>query len=155
MSNAVLFLDECETSFRQRDFGGERVLNALLTEIERYKGTVFLATNHPFDLDEGMHRRITAVFDFKAPDHIPRRKIWQVLPNDSLKTVDDVDWDAVSLKYELISGSIKNAILSALLRTISRDAEEPVINHGDIVGGCALQMHGSHDLGHCQQQPPA
>ncbi|DAZ96137.1 TPA: hypothetical protein N0F65_008716 [Lagenidium giganteum] len=143
MSNAVLFFDECETIFKQRDFGGDRLLNALLTEIERYEGIVFMATNRPFDLDEAMHRRITAVFEFKPPDHIQRRQIWKVLLNDSLKTADDVDWDAIALKYELSGGFIKNAILSALLRAISRDTENPVISHEDIVAGCALQMRGS------------
>ncbi|CEG40076.1 aaa domain containing protein [Plasmopara halstedii] len=144
MSNAVLFFDECENIFRQRDSGGDRLLNALLTEIERYEGIVFLATNRPYDLDEAMHRRITAVFEFKAPDHIQRRKIWDVLlMRGSLKTEDGIDWDAIALKYELSGGFIKNAILSALLKAIARDAESPVISQADIVAGCALQMRGS------------
>nr|CCA15809.1 conserved hypothetical protein [Albugo laibachii Nc14] len=143
MSNAVLFFDECETIFKQRDFGGDRLLNALLTEIERYEGIVFLATNRPFDLDEAMHRRITAVFEFQPPDHIQRQKIWHILLKNKLKTAEDIDWEAISLKYELSGGFIKNAILSALLKAISRSAEDPIINHEDIVAGCALQMRGS------------
>ncbi|ETL47029.1 hypothetical protein L916_03190, partial [Phytophthora nicotianae] len=144
MSNAVLFFDECENIFRQRDGGGDRLLNALLTEIERYEGIVFLATNRPFDLDEAMHRRITAVFEFKAPDHIQRRKIWDVLLlRGALKTEEGIDWDAIALKYELSGGFIKNAILSSLLKAISRNGETPVISQADIVAGCALQMRGS------------
>ncbi|POM58519.1 AAA family ATPase [Phytophthora palmivora] len=144
MSNAVLFFDECENIFRQRDTGGDPLLNALLTEIERYEGIVFLATNRPFDLDEAMHRRITAVFEFKAPDHIQRRKIWDVLVlRGALKTEDGIDWDEIALKYELSGGFIKNAILSALLKSISRNGESPVISQADIVAGCALQMRGS------------
>ena len=34
--------------------GGDRLLNSLLSEIERHEGMVFLATNRPFDLDEGL-----------------------------------------------------------------------------------------------------
>lgn len=144
MSNAVLFFDECENIFRQRDGGGDRLLNALLTEIERYEGIVFLATNRPYDLDEAMHRRITAVFEFKAPDHIQRRKIWDVLLlRGSLKTEEGIAWDAIALKYELSGGFIKNAILSALLKAIARHSESPVISEADIVAGCALQMRGS------------
>ncbi|KAG1705276.1 hypothetical protein DVH05_004206 [Phytophthora capsici] len=144
MSNAVLFFDECENIFRQRDGGGDRLLNALLTEIERYEGIVFLATNRPFDLDEAMHRRITAVFEFKAPDHIQRRKIWDVLLyRGALKTEEGIDWDSIALKYELSGGFIKNAILSALLKAIARNGESPVISQADIVAGCALQMRGS------------
>ena len=43
------------------------------------QGVVFLATNRPFDLDEAMHRRITAVYEYKPPDHLQRRRIWQLL----------------------------------------------------------------------------
>ena len=38
---------------------------SLLTEIERHEGIVFLATNRPHDLDEAMHRRITAVLEYR------------------------------------------------------------------------------------------
>ncbi|KDO29881.1 hypothetical protein SPRG_04948 [Saprolegnia parasitica CBS 223.65] len=143
MSNAILFFDECESIFKQREMGGDRLLNALLTEMERYEGIVFLATNRPFDLDEAMHRRITAVFEYKAPDHIQRREIWRVLVSDKLQTSPDIDWDAIALKYELSGGFIKNAILSALLKAIERSPTSPVISHDDIVAGCALQMRGS------------
>ena len=52
LSNAVLFFDECEAVFRSRDRGGDRLLNTLLTEIERHEGIVFMATNRPHDIDE-------------------------------------------------------------------------------------------------------
>jgi SpoVK/Ycf46/Vps4 family AAA+-type ATPase len=45
LNNAVLFFDECESVFRSRNQGGDRMLNSLLTEIERHEGIVFLATN--------------------------------------------------------------------------------------------------------------
>jgi SpoVK/Ycf46/Vps4 family AAA+-type ATPase len=76
MNNAVLFFDECEVVFRTRNQGGDRLLNSLLTEIERHEGVVFLATNRPHELDEAMHRRITAVLEYRPPDHIMRRAIW-------------------------------------------------------------------------------
>jgi hypothetical protein len=79
MSNAVLFFDECEAVFRSRDKGGDRLLNALLTEIERHEGIVFLATNRPHDIDEAMHRRITTVIPFGSPDHTMRLQIWRNL----------------------------------------------------------------------------
>lgn len=77
LSDAVLFFDECEVIFAKREIGGNKILNLLLCELERYNGIVFLATNKPLDLDEAMHRRITSVYEFKAPDHCQRRLIWQ------------------------------------------------------------------------------
>ena len=63
----MVFFDECEAAFRSRNLGGgDRLLNSLLSEIERHEGIVFLATNRPSELDEAMHRRITTVIEYKV-----------------------------------------------------------------------------------------
>lgn len=143
LSDAVLFFDECEVIFAKREIGGNKILNLLLCELERYNGIVFLATNKPLDLDEAMHRRITSVYEFKAPDHCQRRMIWQSYASSSVPLHPDIPWDSIALKYELTGGFIKNAVLSALLRAVSRSSERPVILEEDIVHGCSLQMRGS------------
>ena len=137
MSNAVIFFDECESIFRSRDRGGDRLLNALLTEIERHHGIVFLATNRPHDLDEAMHRRITTVVQFRPPDFNMRLRIWESLlqvgssvnvengvKSRKLSADNDVDLSALAIKYELTGGFIKNALLSALLSALSRFKKE-------------------------------
>jgi hypothetical protein len=55
----------------------------------------------------------------------------------------DIPWDSIALKYELTGGFIKNAVLSALLRSVSRSSEKPLVLEEDIVHGCSLQMRGS------------
>jgi SpoVK/Ycf46/Vps4 family AAA+-type ATPase len=143
LSNAVLFFDECEVIFAKREMGGNKILNLLLCELERYNGIVFLATNKPLDLDEAMHRRITSVYEFKAPDHCQRRMIWQSYASSSIPLDPSIPWDSIALKYELTGGFIKNAVLSALLRAVSRSTEKPLVLEEDIVHGCSLQMRGS------------
>lgn len=51
----------------------------MLTEIEKYSGLVFLATNLAHEIDEAMHRRITCVIEYRSPDHTMRRRIWENL----------------------------------------------------------------------------
>src|SRR3546814_1515517 len=105
MSNAVLFFDECDAVFRSRDIGGDRLLNSLLTEIERHQGIVFLATNRPYDLDEAMHRRIHTVIEYRAPDHSMRKQIWTtLLETTKIPVVSDIDLDAIAVKYDLTGG---------------------------------------------------
>src|SRR5690554_1427255 len=124
MNNAILFFDECDAVFRSRDIGGDRLLNSLLTEIERHQGIVFLATNRPYDLDEAMHRRITTVIEYRAPDHSMRRQIWStLLETTKIPVAADIDLDAIAVKYELTGGFIKNAVLSALLRAIAKNSD--------------------------------
>ena len=143
MSNAVIFFDECEVVFRSRSMGGDRLLNSLLTEIERHEGIVFLATNRPYELDEAMHRRITAVIEFQPPDHTMRRKIWNNLLSQNLTLSSCVDTSALAVKYELSGGFIKNAVLSAVLSALNRDQLSPVLTQEDLISGCKLQMRGN------------
>jgi len=88
MSNTVLFFDECEVIFKSRNMGSERLLNSLLTEIERHEGIVFMATNRPYEIDEAMHRRINMVLEYSPPDYAMRRRIWDnLLGEERVKTV--------------------------------------------------------------------
>ena len=47
LANAVVFFDECESLFAKRGHGGSVEMTELLTEIERFNGIIFLATNRP------------------------------------------------------------------------------------------------------------
>jgi SpoVK/Ycf46/Vps4 family AAA+-type ATPase len=126
ISNAVLFFDECESIFQQRSGGSSGLLNHLLIEIELYTGIVFLATNRQFDLDEAMYRRITSVFEFKSPDLIQRKKIWEVTMRRFVPTGvvvsggDSIDWDSIALRYEFSGGFIRNAVGAATRRAVGR-----------------------------------
>jgi len=111
--------------------------------MEQSRVMVCLATNRPFDLDEAMHRRITASFEFRSPDHIDRAKLWQGHVEGKVPVCPEVDWESISLKYELTGGFIKNAVLSALMAAVARDTEAPLITEADLVEGCQLQMRGS------------
>lgn len=138
LSDAVLFFDECEAVFSQRG----TMLNTLLTSIERFHGLVFLATNKPLDIDEAMHRRISRVYMFRPPNCQQRLLLWDSFRGAGLQFCKDIDWNTISMKYELTGGFIKNAVMNALMMACSRDVENPVINQEDLVQGCSTQMRG-------------
>ena len=50
-----------------------------------------MATNRPYDLDEAMHRRIMIAIEFRQPDHILRKAIWETHMPEQMKLADDVD----------------------------------------------------------------
>ncbi|KAJ7523017.1 hypothetical protein O6H91_18G034900 [Diphasiastrum complanatum] len=142
MNDAIVFFDECEAIFAQRDRGSDRLLATLLTEMERHEGIIMLATNRPLDLDEAMHRRITCVSEFHLPDHTQRHNIWMVA-SQRLPVSKQIDWNRIALRYELTGGYIKNALVSALLLAISRDDVNPLVTEEDIIEGCRMQMRGN------------
>ena len=50
-----------------------------------------MATNRPYDLDEAMHRRIMIAIEFRQPDHILRKAIWESHMPEQMKLAEDVD----------------------------------------------------------------
>jgi SpoVK/Ycf46/Vps4 family AAA+-type ATPase len=144
LSDAIIFFDECESMFAKRSSGGSAQLTELLTELERFEGIVFLATNRPYDLDEAMYRRISEVFGFQPPTHVERAQIWKlVTEHDAIPCEPSIDWDAISLQYELTGGFIKNTVIAALLSAVGRSPESPMITQADIIDGCKKQMRGA------------
>ena len=52
---------------------------------------IILATNRPYDLDEAMHRRIMIAIEFRQPDHLLRKAIWESHMPKQMKFTDDIN----------------------------------------------------------------
>ena len=50
-----------------------------------------MATNRPYDLDEAMHRRIMIAIEFRQPDHLLRKAIWESHIPSQMQLKDDID----------------------------------------------------------------
>ena len=65
--------------------------------LPRHDGLIILATNRPYDLDEAMHRRIMIAIEFRQPDHLLRKAIWESHMPEQMKLADDTE--LVSIIY--------------------------------------------------------
>ena len=50
-----------------------------------------MATNRPYDLDEAMHRRIMIAIEFRQPDYLLRKAIWETHIPEQMKLAKDAD----------------------------------------------------------------
>ena len=57
-----------------------------------------LSNNRPYDLDEAMHRRIMIAIEFRQPDHLLRKAIWESHIPQAMKLADDVNLVSISLQ---------------------------------------------------------
>lgn len=57
----------------------------------RHDGLIVLATNRPYDLDEAMHRRIMVAIEFRPPDHLLRKAIWESHMPEQMSLAGDTD----------------------------------------------------------------
>ncbi len=141
INDALLFFDECESFFESRKKGASDVAS-LLTEIEKHDNLIIMATNRVYELDEAMHRRITLSVEFRSPDPLLRKEIWKKHFPEGITVANDIDFDKLSMNYELTGGLIKNAVLSALSFAVARDGKNPIIQESDLERAAKLQMQG-------------
>lgn len=142
INDAVLFFDECEAMFESRDRSRGSDISSILTEIEKHSGLIILATNRAYDMDEAMYRRINLSMEFEVPGPTLRREIWAAHLPSTLPQCSDVDTEELATNFELTGGFIKNAILSAVSRAITREGEDFTVAMEDLVAGAQLQLEG-------------
>ena len=140
--DAVLFFDECEQIFASRRSGNE-AMPLLLTRIEQFDGVAILATNMEQLLDEALARRVIAKIDFRPPATSARAEIWRKHLPPALPVAADLDVDRLAAGYDLSGGTIKNAVLAAVVRAVGRGSEE--LTMADLEHGARLQIRVTGD----------
>jgi len=119
-NDAIIMFDECDSVLYDRDSVGPILgaeTNTLLTEIERFEGTIVLTTNRLHVLDKAMQRRIMAKVHVPEPNKEARMQIWKNLLPPKMP-IEPLDFDMLS-DMEMTGGDIKNAIFLSAKEAIS------------------------------------
>lgn len=96
----------------------------MLMELERFEGVVIFTTNLLSNYDEAFKRRILANIEFKLPDKLGRKLIWDIHISDKLPLDICITTEVLAEKYEKLSGAdIKDMLLYAAVLCIQRDGD--------------------------------
>lgn len=139
-NQAILFFDECDQIFLNRDKGGNYSTNMILVkEIEKFDGLCILATNRVQDLDEVVHQHITLAVEFHKPDYVLREQIWKrVLQSSNLSQDKDLNLSLLATQFEVTGGQIKNACLRSWSMMLKRGGT--VVKQVDLMKAASEQM---------------
>jgi AAA+ superfamily predicted ATPase len=128
-NDAVLFWDEADAMFYDRNTTRNtweaRDVNVLLQELERFDGVCVLATNRKIVLDAALSRRVAIKIEIGRPDRDLRRRIWRKLLPEKMPLEAGVDLDRLAAA-DLSGGEIKNVIVNAARRALTRGADARV-----------------------------
>jgi SpoVK/Ycf46/Vps4 family AAA+-type ATPase len=139
LQNALVFFDECEILFKDRQ-SGSLLTTMLLTELERFDGVAVFATNLPETLDEAFLRRVMLRIKFPEPDIQSRAAIWKSLLPKSAPLAPDLDLESLATRFEMTGGYIKNAVLMAVARAIQKNPDQPLITNEILDEAAAGQL---------------
>ncbi len=135
--DVVLLLDEGDALMTRRtdvqtsnDRYANLETNFLLQRLEAYEGILVVSTNAGDRIDGAFRRRMDVVVEFRAPDALERRQIWQLhLPPSH--QVDGWMLDEIAARCELTGGQIRNAVLHASLLALD-GAADGTVSGGDV-----------------------
>lgn len=118
----VLLFDECDSLVYERAAVGAILgaqVNALLTGLENYEGTVIFTTNRLGVLDEAFNRRLSLKLEFPMPDLVHRIDIWKRMFPKKAPLAKNINWERLA-GIEVTGGYIKNAVLRAARMAASK-----------------------------------
>lgn len=124
-NNATIFVDECDHLLMSRDKMEGAALTwqlgteeAMMVELNTYKGLVILATNHAQNLDPALAGRLLAVVNFKRPDFERRKLIWKQKIPDKFPFQPTESELAIIAKFNLNGRQIENVIVNVASHAI-------------------------------------
>ena len=133
-SHAILLFDEADSLFGKRgevkaanDRYANLEVNYLLQRLEQFTGICILTTNHDSAIDEAFRRRLALHVRLAIPARGERARLWMALLPAAAAVANDVDADALAIRFEMSGGYIRNAVLRSAF--LAAAANSP-ISHG-------------------------
>jgi SpoVK/Ycf46/Vps4 family AAA+-type ATPase len=113
-------------------------LAPLLSMLEAHPEPTFLAGETAWEPLDALHAAAFMRLEFPQPGYTERLKIWKI----ALAGLDEqADLAAVTNKFRLSGGQIRDAAVTARNLAVARDPSTPVITQEDLYTACRLQSN--------------
>jgi hypothetical protein len=116
----MLLFDEADSLFAKRtevkssvDRYANMEVNYLLQRLDSFEGIAILTTNFGNSIDPAFKRRLTYRMTFPFPDEEMREQLWRSLLPPQVPVQGVLDFKALSQRFRLSGGYIRNATLRA------------------------------------------
>jgi hypothetical protein len=116
----MLLFDEADSLFAKRtevrtsvDRYANMEVNYLLQRLDSFEGLAILTSNFGTAIDPAFRRRLSFRVTFPFPDEEMREKLWRSLIPPGVPRAGDIDFAALSRRFKLSGGYIRNASLRA------------------------------------------
>lgn len=160
---AVLFFDEADSILGKRltdvrasaDYGVNQSRSVMLKQLENFQGVVVFATNMAKNYDGAFVRRILGHVEFKMPDEISRRRLWQLFLVDGLPLAPDVmPENLAEISEGLSGGEMKNVLIAAASAAVRREGHQRRIELSDFERQADVVKRARTEIGNFDYEPP-
>ncbi len=146
----ILFLDEADQFLGSRSSGvtsgaeqmHNQMQNIFLEQIESFEGVLIATTNLLENIDMAFSRRFNYKIEFKKPNKLQRKKLWELMLPKNADFEKDFDIEELST-YQLTGGQINLIVKNAAYTVAIRDT--PLFKLEDFVLEIQKEKAGSFD----------
>ncbi len=146
----ILFLDEADQFLGSRSSGvtsgadqmHNQMQNIFLEQIESFEGVLIATTNLLENIDMAFSRRFNYKIEFKKPNRVQRKKLWQLMIPKNADYDKDFSIDVLS-EYQLTGGQINLIIKNTAYNVAVADI--PIFTLEDFISEIKKEKEGSFD----------
>ncbi len=146
----ILFLDEADQFLGSRSSGitsgaeqmHNQMQNIFLEQIESFEGVLIATTNLLENIDMAFSRRFNYKIEFKKPNKLQRKKLWELMLPKNADFEKDFDIEELST-YQLTGGQINLIVKNTAYTVAIRDT--PLFKLEDFVLEIQKEKAGSFD----------
>ena len=146
----ILFLDEADQFLGSRSSGvtsgadqmHNQMQNIFLEQIESFEGVLIATTNLLENIDMAFSRRFNYKIEFKKPNKIQRKKLWELMLPKNADFEKDFSIEELST-YQLTGGQINLIVKNTAYNVAVRDT--PLFKLEDFIAEIQKEKEGSFD----------
>ncbi|MCP4694780.1 MAG: AAA family ATPase [Desulfobacterales bacterium] len=140
LHGAALYWEGFDALFSE---AGQRLLDILLRELEKFRGWVFLSGNIVWEPKDALHHVPFMRVEFQRPRPARRKKIWERALGRETMEKGGVRLADIADKFSFTGGQIRDAAATARNLAGRRDPENREIAAADLYEACLLQCNRS------------
>jgi SpoVK/Ycf46/Vps4 family AAA+-type ATPase len=125
--NCVLLLDECDVfvGCRGKSIEQNAIVAEFLRTMEYFDGLLFMTTNRPDDIDDGILARCAAIINYAAPERKDAAAIWRVMSTQFQADLSDgLVEELLNLFPQIVPRDIK--MLLRLVIRVAKSQSSPI-----------------------------
>ncbi len=137
LQDSILFLEGFDILLE--DESSRFTVINLLEKLDKFQKWIFLSGEQFRQLPDVIKKHNIYSFAFPLPSFTNRKKLWESLLNEIHNVSNDVETNALSSKFKLSGGQIRDAIFTACNIAMARNPENFELTTTDLYQGCKVQ----------------
>jgi len=138
LQNSAMYIQAFDLLSEDKE--SKNFLEFLLQVLKTFPGMIFVEGNETMEFDKGFINNGFIPFSFPLPSYSVRKQIWESCLKDQ-KLTEEVDLDALAIKFKFSGGQIMDSARTACAFAGEKNLASLILSMEDLYKGCKIQSN--------------